>query len=184
MDTLVPCVGTSPRCNGPVSGPSLPPPPAQTSLVSDRVKGPLTKIILDVVYQEYPTFQKFIVCLQATDCFLLLSGREEGTSGIIHSQKVHPRGAFSPWWGPCCWEEQGPMMQHGHHETPPGSIPKILEWCHTWNCFWKALACFAPTGQVDTLPRRSILVPAPGQSFTVTSRGSQPVPGRHSMLRR
>lgn len=64
METLVPGVGTSPRCPRPMSGSSLPPPPAQASLISDRAKGPLTKITGDSSYQDSPTSPKFIVCLQ------------------------------------------------------------------------------------------------------------------------
>lgn len=64
METLVPCVGTSPRCSGALSGSSLPPAPAQTSLVSDKVKESLTKMALEGLHQDDPTFQKLIVCLQ------------------------------------------------------------------------------------------------------------------------
>lgn len=54
--------------------------------------------------------RNFIVCLQVTSHFLLISDKEEGTLEATHSQTMHPRSTLAPWWADCGGEQQGAMM--------------------------------------------------------------------------
>lgn len=97
METHFPCVGASPRCDGSVSG---------SSLVSDKVKAPLTKIALE---QLCPAFQKSLVCLQ---CFLLLSELQENFRSPSQPE------SSSRSTGSCSGEQQGPRL----HPQNPGML--------------------------------------------------------------